>query len=444
MILLINPDAPPDSPWGFSRKLPPLGLAYIASTLEAGGFRVQIHDNYLLRNSINEIKALVGKADPEFVGVSCNSINYSRAMEISKAVKEVKPECHVIVGGPHATCLPESILEHEEVDYVIVGEGEQAMLELIRNYRGGDSTEMRIPGLAYRTAEGIHVNQSRFIEDLDQVPLPARHLLNMDKYDRKVEYIDAEPVDILNVVRGCPFKCRFCETKKIWGDRSRYFSPMRVADEVEHLVERYGARGVYFIGDNFTINRAKAMEICRGLIERGLDVKWACDTRVDLVDAELLSEMKKAGCETIWFGVESGSQRVLKILNKGITVDQAVKAFKLCREVGIKTACSFLMGVPGETLADMKLSFRLAKKLKPDWCQFNVYVAVPGSELYDEVVREKLYSHIDGFAAYVKTEDFDYKRVIELQRIFHKKMSRTPKRMLKGLVKKFKLILMSD
>jgi len=441
MILLINPDVPPDSPWGLSRMLPPLGLAYIAATLEEAGFKVSIHDNYLLRNSIEEIKSIIMKANPDFVGISCNSINYWKGIEIARAVKDVNPECCVILGGPHPTCMPEGVLRHREVDYVVLGEGEHTMLELVNNYRGNSLKELEIPGIAHRKDGGICTHSRKFIDNLDQVPMPARHLLQMQKYDRKIEYIDTEPVDILNVVRGCPFNCKFCETKEIWGSKSRYFSPARVCNEVEHLMKNYGTKGVYFIGDNFTIDKRKTEEICCAFIKRGLDIKWACDTRVDLLNEELLNIMKKSGCETIWFGVESGSPRILQKINKGITIDQIINAFKLCRKVGIKTACSFLMGIPGETIDDMKASLELAKKLDPDWCQFNVYIAVPGSELYNEVIREKLYSRMDGYTAYVKTEDFSYETVLELQKTFHKKIHRTPKRIIKGITRKIALKL---
>jgi radical SAM superfamily enzyme YgiQ (UPF0313 family) len=445
LILLINPDSPPESPWGFSRMLPPLGLAYIASTLEKAGFEAKIHDNYLLRSSVEEIKREVERLNPEIVGVSCNSVNYKRCLEISKAVKDTGLNCKVVVGGPHATYVPESILANSEIDYVVIGEGEQAMLELAKRIKEGASLKKiaKIPGIAYKSRAGFKRNPLKFMDHLDDVPLPARHMLQMQRYNRKIEFLDVEPVDIMNVIRGCPFNCLFCETKELWGPISRYFSPARIVEEVEHLTKTYNTKGIYFIGDNFTINERVVTEVCELLRKKKLGVEWICDTRVDLVSRNLLKTMRDAGCRTIWFGVESGSPRILQKLNKGITLEKAVEAFKLCKEVGIRTACSFLMGIPGETMEDMNATFKFAKKLNPDWCQFNIFIAVPGSKLYEEVIQEKLYSHRDGFVTYVKTEEFDYQSLLKIQKKFHKKFNRAPNRVLRRIWKRFSVMIRS-
>jgi radical SAM superfamily enzyme YgiQ (UPF0313 family) len=279
-----------------------------------------------------------------------------------------------------------------------------------------------------------------FVKDLDAIPYPARHLLPMHLYDRTLEFLDVKLVDVMNVIRGCPYDCKFCETKKLWGYVCRSFSPTRVVDEVEHLVNNYGSNGVYFIGDNFTIYKDKTVEICELLKKRKVNVEWVCDTRVDLVSRELLKKMRDAGCRTIWFGVESGSPRILKEINKGITLEQAIYAFKLCREVGIRTACSFLLGTPGETVEDMEASLKFAKRLDPDWCQFNIYIACPGSKFYDEVVQKGLYSHMEDFLAYVKTDEFDYDQLLKIQKRFSKELNRSPTRIFRGIKRRFSRI----
>ena len=143
--------------------------------------------------------------------------------------------------------------------------------------------------------------------------------------------------------------------------------------------------------------------------------------------------MKSAGCRTIWFGVESGSPEILKRINKGVTSQQVVKAFKLCKEEGIRTACSFVLGIPGEIVNDMNASFRFAKKLDPDWCRFNIYTAAPGSQLYEDVMQKRLYDRVEGYLAYVKTAEFNYESVIRIQRQFHKTFNRSPKRIFKKI-----------
>jgi len=437
MILLINPEPPKTSPWGLSKMLPPLGLAYIAGMLEKHGFKVQIFDNYLYEKPLKYIQRMVEKLNPEIVGIGCNSLNYRKCVETAKAVKEANPNCRVVVGGPHPSYMPETMLQHKQIDYVVVGEGERAMVELATLLLRGESEKVKdIPGIAFKQNGKIVRNEPVLIDNLDEIPFPARHLLPMNQYDRTINFLSVKPVDTMNVVRGCPYNCKFCETKRLWGSRCRYFSPLRVVKEIEHLKDNFGSKGVYFIGDNFTINSSKTIEICRLIRERGIDIEWTCDTRVDLVSREILVEMKKAGCRTIWFGVESGSPRILKEINKGITLEQILHAFKLCKEIGISTACSFLLGVPGETYKDMEMSFKLANKLDPDWCQFNIFIAVPGSKFYDEILEKKLYSHIEDFIAYVKTEEFDYKHLIEIQRKFHLNFYRSPKRIVKRILKR--------
>ncbi|MEM0488426.1 MAG: radical SAM protein [Candidatus Bathyarchaeia archaeon] len=445
MILLINPAVPPNSPWGPPKLLPPLGLAYVAASLEQAGFHVEILDNYLYRESPEQIAMLVKEKKPKIVGISCNSVNYKECIKIARAIKDHEPSCKIIVGGPHPSCSPESILEHEEIDYAIIGEGERATVGLVKHVlkENENKSTLNIPGVAYKYRGEIHKNQPMPIENLDSIPFPARHLLKMDKYDREIEYLDVKPADIMSVIRGCPYNCKFCETKKIWGYKCRAFSPSRIISEIEYLMENYGSRGIYFIGDNFTIFRDKTLKLCRLLVDRKINIEWACDTRVDLISEELLVEMKKAGCKTIWFGVESGSPRVLERLNKGVTLHQIKRAFRICRKVGIRTACSFMIGTPYEKLEDIEASFRLAKELDPDWCQFNIYIGCPGSELYEEIIDKGLYDQIDGFITYVRTNDFDYNRLLEIQKKFMKNFYNSPKRVIQGMRRKLLRFLKS-
>ena len=173
--------------------------------------------------------------------------------------------------------------------------------------------------------------------------------------------------------------------------------------------------------------------MCKEIRKSNLDLEWVCDTRVDLISRELLKEMKVAGCRTIWFGVESGSSRILKNINKQISLQQALDAFKLCREEEIRTASSFMLGLPGETVKDMEASFKFARKLDPDWVRFNIFVGYPGSDLYDEIMAKGLYDRVEDFVTYVKTDDFNYEMVSKIQKRFHKKFNRSPKRILQTI-----------
>jgi anaerobic magnesium-protoporphyrin IX monomethyl ester cyclase len=428
--------APPEKgPWIHGRRFLPIGLAYVAAALEKSGFQVDMLDNYLLEKPIDEVKGELKRLNPEIVGLTCSSATYSRCVETAKAVKETLPSCKVVVGGWHPSYEPESMLQHPEIDYVVMGEGERAMSELAACITKGEDAKAvaQIAGVAYRHEGKIVKNAQRFISNMDEIPFPAWHLLPLHLYDRRIEFLSVKPVDNMSIARGCPFNCAFCETKQLWGRTCRTFSPLRVLEEIKHLMGNYGTKGIYFINDNFTIRKKETSELCTLIKKEKLDIEWLCDTRADLITRDLLRDMKSAGCKTIWFGGESGSPRILKKLNRNITIEQMERALKMCREEGIQTACSFLLGIPGETAEDMEATFKFARKLDPDWCRFNVFVAVPGSVLYDEVMEKGLYDRVEDFAAYVKTDEFDYESMLEVQRRFHRNFNRSPKRVLRKM-----------
>jgi radical SAM superfamily enzyme YgiQ (UPF0313 family) len=441
--------APPaNAPWVVGRKLPPLGLAYVAAALEKNRFEVSILDNYLLKKPIREVKETIERIQPEIVGITCGSATYQRCIEAARKVKEAYPECKVVVGGWHASYMPETLLQNMEVDFVVVGEGERAMVDLASHIIGNkkDKYSTSIPGVAYRSKSGIIKNEPQFVSNLDKVPFPARHLLPMQLYDRKIEFLSQEPVDIMSVTRGCPYNCAWCDVEKLGGRTCRSFSPNRILDEMKHLINKYSSKGIYFISDNFTIHKKKTEELCELINEEKIEAEWACDTRVDLLSRNMLRKMKAAGCKTIWFSVDSGSPKILKKINKGFTLHQVKQAFRLCRDEGIQVACSFMLGIPGETLKDMENSLKFAKKLDPDWCGFNTYIAYPGSVLYQEVIREHLYDRVENYVYYVKTKDFDFKTASDIQQRFHKSFNRSPKRIIRkirreGILKTLKQII---
>jgi len=423
------------APWYLGRKFPPLGLSYVAAALEKAGFQVRMFDNYLLKKPIDEVKQYVKQVNPEIVGITCSSSTYHKCVETASAIKEVLPSCKIVVGGWHPSYVPESMLQHPQIDYVVMGEGERAMVELATYLTKGEGFMVlgAVAGVAYKRGGKILKNTPKFIANLDEIPFPARHLLPMEQYERKMEFLDVEPVDIMSIIRGCPFSCAFCETRKMWGPACRFFSPKRVIDEMKYLKENWGSKGIYFISDNFTIRKKETLELCEMLKKEQLDLQWICDTRVDMLNQELLVKMREAGCKTIWFGVESGVPRILERINKHISLEQVEQTFKLCKKERIKVACSFMLGVPGETLADMETTFQFAKKLNPDLCQFNVFIAYPDSILYEEILQSGKYDKLDDFLLAAKTEDFDYQKVMAIAARFHRDFHRQPKRMIQKL-----------
>jgi len=425
--------APPENgAWYLGKRLPPIGLMYVAAALEKAGFEVQMLDNYLMKKPIDEIKQLVINLNPQIVGITCGSATYTRCIETAKAIKEVLPSCKIVVGGWHASYVPDSLLANPEIDYVVMGEGERAITQLATCIiNGNEPAAMSIAGVAYRR-QGISIkNPPKFIENMDEIPFPARHLLPLELYDRTIEYLNVKPADVMSISRGCVYNCGFCETKKLWGNICRTFSPQRVIDEIQDLQNKYGTKGLYFINDNFTLRKNQTLELCNLMIKNKMDLEWVCDTRVDLVNQELLEKMSQAGCKTIWFGVESGSQRILKRIGRNTTLEQIENAFKLCRKNKIQTACSFMLGVPDETLKDMEASLKFAKKLNPDWCLFNIFIANPDSKLYQEVLESKNYDQLDEFLLSVKTEEFDYNSLLGIQRKFFKDFNMSPRQIIK-------------
>ena len=434
-ILLMTTAAPSNAPWYQGKKLPPLGLSYVAGALEKAGFQVEMLDNYMLNKPIEEVKQLLARLNPGIVGITCGSATYRRCLETAKAIKETLPSCKVVVGGWHASYLPDTLLEQSDVDFVVMGEGERAMVELSQQITTSNDPSLPagIAGVGYKHDGSLMKNAPKFIENMDKIPFPARHLLPMHLYDRTIEFLKAKPADVMNISRGCPFNCSFCETRKLWGNTCRMFSPARIMDEVQYMYEKFGTRGIYFINDNFTIKRKETERFCDLLEKSGLDIEWVCDTRTDLVTKELLEKMQNAGCKAIWFGVESGSPRILKRINRTITLRQTENAFRLCKQVGIRVACSFMLGFPDETWEDLEATRKFADKLDPDWCQFNVFIAYPDSVLYQEMLQTGKYEKLDEFLLTVKSDDFDYKSLMEIQRRFFREHNGAPKRVLRRI-----------
>jgi len=400
--------------------------------LEKAGFEVQMLDNYLMKKPTQEVKALIAEKQPTIVCITCGSATYPRCVETAKAIKEAKPDCKIVVGGWHASYMPDSLLAHPEIDYVVMGEGERAISQLAKAITSGnESAATTIPGVACQR-NGVNIkNPPQYIENMDEIPYPARHLLPLELYDRNIEFLDAKPADVMSITRGCVYSCGFCETRKLWGNICRGFSPKRVIGEIEDLQSRYGTRGIYFINDNFTLRKEATTEICNQMIEKKLGLQWVCDTRVDLVNNDLLALMAKAGCHTIWFGVESASPKILKRIGRNTTPEQVKEAFKLCKKNGIQTACSFMLGLPDETLADMETSLNFAKNLDPDWCQFNTFIAYPDSQLYNELLESGKYTKLDDFLLAVKSDEYTYEELQDVQRRFFKEFHMTPRQILK-------------
>ncbi len=375
--LLTTCAAPAMSPFSTVEKRPPLGVGFLISVLRQAGHQVRFLDNYLAPTGFLESDYL-RENRIEAVGIYVNTIClpdfFRMADRLARLRREGRWKGLVAVGGPHPSLLPETM--PELVDHIALGEGEQAILAI---------TE----GKAGRIVRGP------VLEDLDSLPGPAWDEFVKLPYDWSSPWIETRPLFALNTSRGCPFQCSFCSVSAVWGRRYRCFSADWMVAQVKELMARYGCRGVYFREDNFTVNQKRVAAFCEALLSQGLKLQWICETRVDTLDRELILLMRRAGCGAFYLGVESGSQRLLDLMQKGITVEQIEAAFAWCREAGVRTHASFLVGLPGETPADLEATRALRERIQPDYAVNNVFVGIPRSPCYDEVMAEKLYTYLD-------------------------------------------------
>lgn len=383
-----------------------VGILYIAAYLEKYGYEVV----YIDTNPKEELDSIAKKIidlKPDIIGFSVTSPQIGLASRIAKCIKD-HIAVDIVLGGYHPTVCYEEILNNNpEIDYIVVGEGEVTFKELCDARQSELSGEdlCKIAGLALRINNEIRFTGNRaFIEDLDALPFPGRHLLSSEWYFAPKEgVIGAKAVRTTNVStsRGCPYRCRFCSHTRIWRNKVRRRSPQNVIDELTHLREVYDVDSVIFFDDIFTLNREWVFDFCNLLIEQNWEnFVWECYSRVDTVDEEILTIMKKAGCFIINYGVESGSPAILKKINKKITPEQIENAFNLSKKVGIATFAFIIVGSPGETMEDVKLTKQLLKKIQPDCARFVFAIPFPGTEFYDEMAAKGIFEGYDSFISW--------------------------------------------
>ncbi|MFH1630532.1 MAG: radical SAM protein [Pseudomonadota bacterium] len=385
-ILLINPD------WRgirkqkqpqFKRIWQPLDLATAAAILERNGFSVQILDNNIKRLSPQEI----GRLSADFDKIFVTSTPYDRwqcpSLDISfffRTVEHIPPK-RLYLMGAHVTERPGIILEATGARLAILGEPEQTILDLVRRDLLPEIPP-DIPGIAYfKDGRFIRSPPRGYISDLDQLPYPAYHLLDMERY--YYEFLGTD-FAIIEGSRGCPHRCSFCYLG-MYGNRFRQKSLERLLNEVAYLKDQFRTQNIYFMDLEFALNRPFILSFCKALVKNDVGINWCCQTRVTDVDKDLLKWMKKAGCSLIHFGVEAGSSRILNQTGKGIKVSDCVKAISMTHENGIRTALFMNFGFPGETRAEMESTIDLSIRLNPTYASFHLIVPFPGTRLAEEV-----------------------------------------------------------
>ena len=361
--------------------LPPLGLAYIAACLQRAGHVCEIVDGMVAPVSLDKICEKARSFD--VIGITIVTPFYLRAKEMIDALRRNNPGQPIMVGGPHVTADYEEVLR-DGADYAVIGEGEYTTVELVDWLGRKDSAQLsEIQGIAFLDEDNALVKTAKrpLIADLDDLPMPARELLPMHLYNNTPSRATAFPSHSIMVSRGCPGVCTFCN-QQTFGHKVRTFSPQRIVEEIELLINQYGANDIAIWDDNFTANKAVAMEVCQRLIDSGFNKSFSVESRADNVDEELLRKLREAGCEYIAYGIESGSQRILDYVHKRETLEQLERVVEKSKKAGLKVRGYFILGLPSETADEIRQTIAFAKRIGLDTASFTLMVPFPGSVDY--------------------------------------------------------------
>ncbi|MBN1664068.1 MAG: cobalamin-dependent protein [Deltaproteobacteria bacterium] len=370
-VLLINP------PYPFEETPTlPFGLASLAGYLREQKIDVRIEDYIVMPYSIDKVEKILADYKPDIVGATAVTMNVKTALKILADYKKTNPRLITVMGGPHVTFDAEAVLsEHPYVDYVVRGEGELTFHEMVQRLEQHASVD-DVLGISYqKDGKVIHNARRPLIEDINILPYPARDLLPISKY-KALSFVLS-----LSTSRGCPYSCIFCVGQRMVGHKVRYFSVKRVVDEFEMLA-KHGFLRINIVDDLFTANKKRCMEICDEIVRRGIKQEWAAFARVDTLSRPLLAKLKKAGCVSLCFGIESGCQEILNTIKKKITLEKCREAVAMCREAGLDPMCSYIMGLPGETPETVRESMEFAASLCENY-GFHILSPFPGTEVRD-------------------------------------------------------------
>lgn len=378
---------------------PPLGLAYLASVLEENGHAVEIldRDAVLRKNGLDfdKVDAVtlekIRELKPEIVGISVTTPNMPDVGHLAAIIKDSFKDIMLVVGGPHVTGEP--ILTLQEVPYIDVvvrGEGEYTLLELAQSKKLKE-----INGITYRNGKDILSNPDReLVVNIDSLPLPARHLLDMKFYTRSSRFtsrnLNLRTTSIFTA-RGCPYRCSFCAGPLVFNGKVRFHSPEHVVREIEGLISKYDVEALYFAEDMFLSSRKRAEDLLGLFIEKGINkkVKWIAQAKASIITEDLLTLMKRAGCIGVEYGFESGSQRVLDLMSKHQKVEESLRAAELTRKARLRFQANIITGYPGETVEDFKKTLKFIKKIKPNMIGFNIFMPLPGTPSYEKLKLDR-------------------------------------------------------
>jgi anaerobic magnesium-protoporphyrin IX monomethyl ester cyclase len=354
--------------------VPPIGLYYVGSVLKENHYDVEILNWSRINETPEDIEKILLEKKPDIIGFSILQANRWGGIEIARIAKQIYPKVKIVFGGVTPTFLWEHFLTHfPEIDFVVIGEGEYTFLNLVKVLESKKENKIKdIRGIAFKkNGKAVRTAPAEQIYHMDELPVPAKYF----------EY------QHLSLTRGCPGKCRFCGSPKFWGPKVRFHSVDYFIDELERLYKK-GINFFYFSDDTFSVDKKRVIEICKKILEKGMNIKWVAISRVNYMSEDILYWMRKAGCIQISYGVESGSKKIRNLLNKKISNDDIEKAFAMTLKYGILSRAYFIYGCPGETRRTIQETIDLIKKIKPLVIHFFVLSLFPGTRLYEDYKKK--------------------------------------------------------
>ncbi len=395
---------------------PPLDLAYMSAVLEEKGVECRMRDYPVENGTWQDVKADIAGFAPSMLIIYTTITSVKEDLRACKIAKDIDAGIITIAKGGDTTIRPNERLELcEQLDIAIVGEPEMTLLEIAE---GRDLKD--IDGICYRdNGEIMNTPKRQFLEDIDSLPFPSRHLLDQSKYLRPDT---GEVQTTIQSSRGCPSKCIYCLSRVVAGPDLRLRSPRNVVDELEHCVKEHNIRNFFFRADTFTWDKEWVLTVCAEIMRRNLDIQWVANSRADTIDNDRLVWMKKAGCWLVSFGVESGNQEILDLTKKGITLEQSREALRLAKRNGLKTFTTYLIGMPWDTKETIMQTFDFAREIDSDFFEVILPYPFPGTTYYEIAKRDNLIldgvydTMYDHFRSFVKTYHLSADELTDLKK----------------------------